>query len=736
MGILKNKKQILIILCIFAILVFVVIMYMTYMLKKIENNANNTIKTIVENDANNLKTKITEQKDILNSVANQIVTDNVIDEEKIFDIYDKSYIKSKFIRMAIMYENGKTITNDGFEVNYLDEKENFFSNNQINVFENRISKIDGEEINIYSKKINVNDNNIAILLIVTTESYKDIFSNKIFEGKGFSYIINNNSNIITSSNTDKKTSNMLEDIYKISTNKYKKEFETYRNSLSNSIKNNKSGEEIIETIYGKYYMVYENIGENNWLLATFIPSREIAKESNQALLTTFILSILVILVIISICIYIIISNYKKQLKLYEYAYIDPITKKGNIYYFRKKGQELLENFKTSNLYIAILDINKFKMINKLYGYKIGDEILYKIGEILEENLEKSSIISRYSNDYFSVLFNCNNDLHKQLEEIIEKIENMQIKNVDYKLSVNMGIYKVNKDKSITDIMDKAIIAHNESKGNVYNKYYIYDEKIEKELEIENEIEQSMNEALKEKEFAIYYQPKINIQKNILYGAEALVRWKHNGKNILPNEFIPIFEKNKFILKLDLYIFEQVCQDMKKWKEEYNKEFIIYINVSRQHFTEPNFLEKYVEITKKYGINPKNIDLEITESATIDSGINIIEMMKEIKKLGFLISIDDFGTGYSSLSMLQSMPIDILKIDKSFIDLIGKNRKNVVDYILNIAKELELKIIAEGVETKEQRDYLLERKCDIIQGYYYSKPLCKEEFEEYFRFTSF
>ena len=169
-----------------------------------------------------------------------------------------------------------------------------------------------------------------------------------------------------------------------------------------------------------------------------------------------------------------------------------------------------------------------------------------------------------------------------------------------------------------------------------------------------------------------------------------------------------------------------------WKEKYNQNLIVSVNVSREHFLDEHFLEKYLLIASKYGINPNEIDLEITESATIEAGIDIIEIMNKMKALGFLISIDDFGTGYSSLSAIQDMPADILKIDKSFVDRIGKNEKNIIDYILNIAKELNLKTIAEGVETEQQRDYLYEKGCDIIQGYYYAKPMPEKEFEEYMK----
>ena len=727
-----NKKQIVTIIIIFLILVTILIAYMTYMLNRIEANTNNSIETIVKNDANNLKTQITEQKAILQSITNEILSDNIVDTKKIFDMYERSDVTSHFIRMAIMYEDGRTITNDGHEVDYSDEIDNFFSNNEIHISENRISKIDEEEITIYSQAISIENEKIAILLIVKTESYKDTFSNKVFEGKGFSYIVNKDGTIIVSANTDKETGNLIENIEQMLVGSSRERFEANKNTIQDNIKNEVSGSRTLRTTDGQYYMVYEPIGANDWSITTFIPSKAIAGEANRALLTTFILAIIVIFIILSICIYIVISNNKKQKQLFEYAYIDSITKKGNIYYFRKKGQEMLDKEKSKeNQYLLVLDINKFKMINKAYGYKTGDTILNGIGEELEQILGKQSLICRYSNDYFAVLFEYAEDIRKIVNTLVKNIENLKIDSNVYNLSVNMGIYKLtDADTNISVAMDKAIIAHSASKGDVFDKFHIYDEKMEKELEKESKIEQEMYQALMNNEFKVYYQPKVYVQDEKLYGAEALVRWEHDGKMVPPSEFVPLFEKNKFILKLDVYVFEQVCSDMKKWKEKYGKEPVISVNVSREHFLDEHFLEKYMLIATKNGINTNKIDLEITESATVEAGIDIIEIMNKMKKLGFLISIDDFGTGYSSLSTLQDMPADILKIDKSFVDRIGKNEKNMIDYILTMAKELKLTTIAEGVETKEQRDYLLEKGCDIIQGYYYAKPMPEEDFEEY------
>lgn len=530
----KNIKPLLTILFILIVLVTIGISYMTYMINKIETNASNSIDTITKTDAENLNTKISKQKEILQTVASQITQDNEINEEKIFDLYEKSEITSNFIRMGIMYEDGYTITNDEYELDYSSEKENFLSDTEILISENRKSKINGEEINIYSKMIKIKKEKIAILLIVNTNSYKDIFSNKIFEGEGFSYITNRKGNIVVSSN---------------------KEIDSKK--IADILQNNKDKKtKIIDIDGNKYYMAQENIEVNKWSIVSFIPSKTIAGEINKALLTTFIMVIVVIIVILTILSYIVIINFK-----------------------RRKNYSALEK----------------------------------------------------------------------------------------------------------------------------------------------QIEKDMKKALKDNEFVVYYQPKVYAKTGKIYGAEALVRWKKNDKMIMPSVFIPIFERNKFILKLDLYIFERVCKDMKEWKENYGVDIPISINVSRKHLVEKDFINDYAKIANKYGISTEKLDLEITESATIDSKIDMIKIMKEIKKAGFLISIDDFGTGYSSLNILHDMPIDILKIDKSFVD------QNIVEDILNIAKKFKLKTIAEGVETKTQKEYLTEKGCDILQGYYYSKPLQKEEF---------
>ena len=201
---------------------------------------------------------------------------------------------------------------------------------------------------------------------------------------------------------------------------------------------------------------------------------------------------------------------------------------------------------------------------------------------------------------------------------------------------------------------------------------------------------------------------------------------------LHGKFIPVFEKNNFIIKLDEYVFEKVCKDIKVLKNKIKNMPIISVNISKETLKENNFLEKYLRILSKYKINASEIELEITEGIAINNELDIKEILTNIKNKGFKISIDDFGTGYSSLNMLQIMPIDIIKIDKSFIDKIDKfnNNENLIEVIMMIAKKMNLKTVAEGVEDIKQVEYLKKVKCDLIQGYYYSKPIKLDEFIEY------
>ena len=424
---------------------------------------------------------------------------------------------------------------------------------------------------------------------------------------------------------------------------------------------------------------------------------------------------------------------EKRNRLLELAYIDPITGLGNYNAYLERTQEKLEI--NSKKTIIILDIDKFKTFNKKYGHMKGNALLKQVGEEIKHVIRKTDIVCRLANDVFGIFLVGEVDVENVTERLNSKISRINIGDIWYNLRISMGVYICDKnEKDVQSIIDKAIMAHDSVKGKYHVSYGVFTEEFEQKMIRESEIENMMEEAIKNKEFEVYYQPQISTKTEKMEGAEALVRWKKDENRISPSEFIPIFEKNYFIIKLDEYVYERVCENIQELKKEFKEIPKISVNISKESLIDSKFLEKYEKIMKKYDIMPEEIELEITERTTVNNDIDIQKILNEVKQKGFSIAIDDFGTGYSSLNMLEIMPIDTLKIDKSFIDRIdiSEEKTNFIEIIMFITKKLNLKTVAEGVETIEQVNYLKRWNCDLVQGYVYQKPLKFEELKKYIK----
>ena len=439
--------------------------------------------------------------------------------------------------------------------------------------------------------------------------------------------------------------------------------------------------------------------------------------------------------------YLPISNSKK-ISLYNLAYIDPFTGLGNYYYFCKEGSKFIQN-NTAPKYILILDIEKFRAFNSYYGHDTGKELIIQLAKRLVQILKDyNNIICRFSNDIFAILIETIENPNNIADNLFNSLRHIEVNGEIYNVYPIIGIYKIKNDENILLSIDKAMTAHDEIIGDYNKKYNMYSEETEAVILEEQKIEEIMEEALENGEFKVFYQPKIDIKTNKITSCEALVRWFREGRVISPNKFIPLFEKNRFIIKLDKYIFQKACEDIqyinKLLKEKNclknynpktkcnNSSFITAsINISKEHFAYDNFIMEYYDMVKQTNVPRELIELEITESASVYKGIDLKQITKDMKQKGFTIALDDFGTGYSSLNMLQDLSIDVLKIDKSFIDRIDES--NLVKYIIDMAKDFNIKTVAEGVETKEQVDILKNMGCDMAQGYYYSKPLNLEDF---------
>lgn len=416
--------------------------------------------------------------------------------------------------------------------------------------------------------------------------------------------------------------------------------------------------------------------------------------------------------------------------------IDIVFDISNKFKFIKEAEMVINSNLSGNYALVHYDISKFTIINNTVGYKVGDEILQQIGKVLRKNL-KDEIIGKAEGDSFFVLFKYNEqeDLTSRACLISDKIEKLNIfDKLSIKPIIKTGIYFIdNNDLDIRVAIDRASFAKGKLKNNYKSGYAIYEDEIGKNLIEDKKIENDMHRAINNKEFKVYLQPKVDLKTGLLSGAEALVRWDHPELGLLlPNRFIHIFEKNGFIIDLDKYVFEEVCSNIKRWLDLEYDVVPVSVNVSRVHFLNTNFVSDYNEIIEKFKISRKLIEIEITESVVFS---NVKEnetftVMRKFRDDGFEISMDDFGSGYSCLGLLKEMPIDTLKLDKMFLDNIEEyNSQIIVSNIVNMAKNLNLNVISEGVETDMQVDFLRDIGCDMAQGFVFAKPEPVEKYEE-------
>ena len=355
----------------------------------------------------------------------------------------------------------------------------------------------------------------------------------------------------------------------------------------------------------------------------------------------------------------------------------------------------------------------------------------------EENLDikKGEIFCRLIGDIFLCLLNYTNDkdIINRLDKIYKAVQDCYaVTDMHYNIRTCFGVYKITEDLPFYLMLDRASLAKKTAKDTINQKYSFYDESHLKNVLQNKEIENSMLQALKDEEFKLYFQPKCSFDKNAITSAEVLVRWQNRKRGIIPpDEFIPIFEHNGFIIKLDFYVLEKALQTLRSWLDEGLKPYKLSINFSRLHLKDELSLPKIKILLDFYKIPASLIELEITESAVMNNTPEAKKFVQGLHDLGISVAMDDFGAGYSSLNVLKDLPFDTLKIDKEFLRDFGTNHRTsaVLEGIITMLKNMKTCVVAEGVETKEQADFLTTLKCDLAQGFLYYQPMQAEEFKK-------
>ena len=390
------------------------------------------------------------------------------------------------------------------------------------------------------------------------------------------------------------------------------------------------------------------------------------------------------------------------------------------------AKTLLKAKAEERFHLIVADIRDFKLINSSYGDKIGDEVLCYLAKTYTK-MFRDGLVSRYGSDQFVCMTYGDWDLSLEtMKKLTEEIaENAPIPN----LMIKYGVYEdVDTSLPISVICDRGFMAIRSIRDNYEHSIAYYTEEMNQKQMQDRALENRFESAISNKEFVAYFQPKYDVKIEKIVGAESLVRWiNSDGSMVMPGDFIPLYERDGLIVRLDEYIFRHVCEFQRELMEKGQELLPISVNLSRASIHHIGVVDRYVEIVKETGIPLSCVPIELTETATLNN-VKIRDFTERLVNAGFALHMDDFGSGYSSLITLSELPFNTLKIDKSLIDCIGQQKgRMVVQQVIILAHGLGMNVIAEGVETAEQVELLREMECDDIQGFYYSRPLPREEF---------
>ena len=444
------------------------------------------------------------------------------------------------------------------------------------------------------------------------------------------------------------------------------------------------------------------------------------------LVMVFVSVVLICLIYFLAVVFILVRFIKNQTRVLKLYYTDKETGGKNWYYFLEKATKKMKKYRRRAQKSAIVHIRmeKYRSYCSCYGDAEGSRLVSDFYEAIKNSISKQENFARHEMCDFGLLLCYDNEeqLAKRVEQLISTLD---VKRPNIKLYFKAGINLL--DEEVIDPSEgynRATIARRKIDDTHSDRVKFFTQEMKADLLWERQVENDMEKALANHEYKVYLQPKYSVDNEKLAAAEALVRWVHPKEGLVaPYKFIPIFEKNGFITKLDDYMIEEVAKLQANWIKQGKRIVPISVNVSRAHFTQDSLAEHICEIVDKYNVPHNSIELELTESAFFDDKQTLIDIVKKMKNYGFSVSMDDFGAGYSSLNSLKELPIDVVKLDAEFF------RGNViVGEAISLAKKLNMKIVAEGIETREQVDFLAENECDLIQGYYFAKPMPVEEFE--------
>lgn len=669
---------------------------------------------------------------VLQSFANELSSTG----DEIEEIRDmKSFVEVyNFRRMGFVDLNGIAKTTDGFEKDLSFREfyqvglkgESFITES----LPETIGDYTEDMINILSVPVYDNKGEIKGVLFATylTEKFHEVIFSDSFQGEGYTYIVAGDGDVISSygDGMQKEYDNIFI---------YTGDAAQYDNAIQEKVENDMR-EKISRVGIGvnedndKYFYCYKPLeiesADMNWYIFSIEPKSVLDERMHPIMRDIQFLTVILICILVMANIVFLFYNLRRRQELFRLAYKDSITGGDNFSNFKEKAKK----YENTEGYVIALDISEFKLVNNVCGNASGDEVLKVIWDVILANCNDNEQAARVNADRFVIFWieSSKKTVTYRIEKLINEIEGISEQLSVPRLYPVIGIRAVEKLDDADKRYGEALRAKALVKNRRDRHYAFYDE-IDYDTIVENKnLENSFEKALADKKFEVWYQPKFNSHTGKIVGSEALIRWRaDDGSLISPGRFIPLFEKNGNIIRLDEYVFREVCRQQKEWQKEGIQILPVSVNISRFSLYYSNVVEKYERIINYYDVDHKYVQIEITESAIIENTV-IVELIQKFHDAGFDILLDDFGSGYSSLASLNQMPFDTIKLDKSLVDYVGnENGEKLLKFIVQLVQSLGMKITAEGVEYKEQLDFLENLNCDDIQGFYFSKPLMLADF---------
>lgn len=729
----KRLQIIISVIIIAMILTFGFMIYDNALENSFSSYSHTTMREVMQQQTHSFKTLIHERLSSIKTLdkvfTNDIACNN--NNEVLLKTLKSAKHNSDFRRLLLADLDGKALSSDNVVVD-ISQQEFFLQAKAGKTFVSKplVQALDDKTVIVFSTPVYSQGKITGVLAGVYDSGELGKAFTSFYDKAGYSYIYTANGEFVTKA----ADIDLPQDALSLLSDAKFVKYDNFQEILQKA-KAGESGHSIYKINGQTRLLHYAPVDVNDWYIFTIVTDEAISRESRIISNHSLFLIIFIVLVVAGILSFFLWRQKRSADIFYQTAYFDKMTGIPNLEKFKLDAARLLKSNTNAVFYVLKFDIHQFKMVNELYGMNTGDNVIKAIASVIAKLASKPQcIFARVNADEFIVLDFYGNSEEMEADRLLFERE---VAKVDLSLTkghnihFRYGRYVLKKGECNVDaILEKVNLAHRLAREQKQEVVFDYNDAIKEQLVRESELESMMESALVNEEFVVYLQPKYNIKSETVVGAEALARWKRGDEFIAyPNQFIPLFEKNGFILKLDMYMLRKVCEIIRGWIDEGKQVVPISINFSRLHLARDNFVALIEEVVNKYEIPKKYIEVELTESSMFGNEKRIQAILSKLHEAGFTLSIDDFGTGYSSLGLLKNLPVDTIKIDRSFFDdnQYKTRAKIVIESVIQMAKKLNVNIVAEGVEDTEHIKILREVGCEIVQGYYYARPMPAGEF---------